>query len=333
MIFVKTNETNEVVMSHTNPMDPIEGLGKTEEELRAEGFVFEFLEDVPRTGKREGYRAVTYCDGEKFWFEYRELGAVDMQELLLKVEDVRRSNLKRKEELVQMKTKVEEVQTSALAINNGLADVIHKNQELEQKLLPVEQALVTTGTAMEEMNQHVANVSSEMMLVALETAKIPEMEAEVLQLSSVATNANEVANAVKGTTEEHETVIAWHSENIIEHDQKIEMTEMTMSESIMEMMMTQMTLSKQQAELLKQGKSLGEQVVIVGMTEQMMAETVMGMMLAEMELGATKEKLLSTTAEMVTTKKELQDTREQLTQTQAEMAELIMMILEGGMVQ
>lgn len=379
MLFVKTDELQEVVLSHTNPFDPEHGLGKTEDELRAEGYLFEFFEELPRAKHKEGFRSVTYCDGEKFWFAYKEIGEVDLQMVMLRLEETRmKESLRRKE--------VDEVREKALMLESGQVTMSEAQTRLEGDLSATKSQII-------EVNGEV-EMTKEKTFVALE--KAAALEAETVSLKSTLEEATTKVVAVEegqaSLSEQHQTVVGRLVEtsqqlqglneevlvtkentamsiekaefaeqkaqqvdarlqvtdgkletqageivavknDVTEQKGKLEMTEMTMSESLLEMMMTQMTLMEQQGQLSVHTEDILAQGAVMGMTEQMMAETLINMMMAEMALSETQQNLLSTNTQMVTTKAELENTREQLTQTQAEMAELIMMILEGGMVQ
>jgi hypothetical protein len=69
MIFVKVNSNNEIDYVHYMPFDKKYGLGKTEEELRNEGYLYESL---PPKQEIEGKEAVLKFDPDtkQLYYEY-----------------------------------------------------------------------------------------------------------------------------------------------------------------------------------------------------------------------------------------------------------------------
>lgn len=124
MLYVQTNETNEVVLAATNPLDPVYGLGKTEEELRATGFFFEFLEELPTPVKRDGYRAITHCDGEKFWFTYKEMQKVDLEQMVLRLESLRQQDAAKNKEIARLKNDLAAANASILETQGAVVEQV-----------------------------------------------------------------------------------------------------------------------------------------------------------------------------------------------------------------
>lgn len=296
MLFVKTDELNQVVLSHTEPMDPEYGLGKTEEELRSEGYLFEYLDELPRPGKREGYRGITYCDGSKFWFEYKEADAVDLQAMVLKLEEVRTKDVARKKE-------VEEVKRKAIDLETAQGTVITEQGLLKDKVDVTSEALSLVNTEIESVKSNATGI--------MQKAELAEQTALKVEQDGV---------------QRHENVM----NNLTSQAQKLDNVDMTVSGSVMEVMMTQMQVMEQEQKIVNQGLVLDEQGNVVGMTEQMMSQVLLENMMLQMDLMDSQQKVLSLESEMVTTKKGLADTQKLLEETQAEVAALILMVLEGG---
>lgn len=65
MIYIETDSNNRVFFTHYVPLDPVDGMGKTEEELRKTGYLVdslpEYTEFIP-----EDKRLVLYYDGKTF---------------------------------------------------------------------------------------------------------------------------------------------------------------------------------------------------------------------------------------------------------------------------
>lgn len=71
MKFIRTDETGKVIFQHNFPFDQVIGLGKTEEELRLEGFI---IDSIPEPEQIDGKTVVTYySDEDGFVFVYNEI--------------------------------------------------------------------------------------------------------------------------------------------------------------------------------------------------------------------------------------------------------------------
>lgn len=69
MILLFTNENNEVQSTHYMPFDPIHGLGKTKEELEAEGGIL--VDSIPEPENLPGKSAVLkYSEADGLYYEY-----------------------------------------------------------------------------------------------------------------------------------------------------------------------------------------------------------------------------------------------------------------------
>ena len=303
MLFVKTDELNEVVLSHTDPMDPEYGLGKTEEELRTEGYLFEFLEELPRPIKKEGFRGVTYCDGEKFWFEYKETGQADMQELMLRLEEVRTKDVARKKEMEQIRT----MSDGMMAVNQSIIDVQAR----------IENDVTTTKTSVEGLTETV-NTNREDLGVAMELAELAEQRAATVDVANTELRL------------ETEQGFSMQGERITMTEGRVDIVDTTVSESLMEVMMTQM-------QVLETDGRITETNGIVSMTEATLADIMLSSMMNEMalmeaegKLTENEQKLLATESELVTTKEELGMTKARLEQSEADIAQILLMIAGGA---
>lgn len=316
MLFVKTSETGEVVMSHTNPFDPEHGLGKTEEELMQEGYLFEFLEELPRPKAKEGYRGVTFCDGQRFWFEYREAGAADLQAMALRLENVLRNDMQRKKD-------VDAVKVVAESIGANQDSIVTRQSVLEEKVEWTEEEVLAAKTA-----SAVAKENAEASLERAATAegKVAEVEVEGIRRHQVL------------------------EESLSEQGTRLEITEMTMSNSLMEIMLQEMNLAQAKRGLQEQGVKLTDQEQALLGAEMVLADSLMQMMMLQKELsksnqllketqttlegtrrsiGELTEKVLDSETEMVITKEELSLAQEQLTEMKADIEELRLLIAGG----
>lgn len=71
MKLIKLNESDKAVSTiHYMPFDSIHGLGKTKEELEAEGGIF--VESIPEPDKVQGKNAVLKFDRGNLFYEYVE---------------------------------------------------------------------------------------------------------------------------------------------------------------------------------------------------------------------------------------------------------------------
>lgn len=71
MIYIQTDSHNKVILIYNSPFDEKYGLGKSEEELLATGFLVDF---VPRAEEKDGYYSITYYTKEDgFYFQYEQL--------------------------------------------------------------------------------------------------------------------------------------------------------------------------------------------------------------------------------------------------------------------
>lgn len=80
-VYIRVNkETNMVTFIHKMPFDPINGLGKTKDELLKTGY---FVSDFPEPAIKVGKRAIPYYDYEKkeVTYEYQNLPLSDKERL------------------------------------------------------------------------------------------------------------------------------------------------------------------------------------------------------------------------------------------------------------
>lgn len=80
-VYIRVNkETNMVTFIHKMPFDPINGLGKTKNELLKTGY---FVSDFPEPAIKVGKRAIPYYDYEKkeVTYEYQNLPLSDKERL------------------------------------------------------------------------------------------------------------------------------------------------------------------------------------------------------------------------------------------------------------
>ena len=61
MIYIRTDSNNMVIFKHSQPFDPINGLGETKEELEKSGFL---IESMPIAQTIVGKRAIPYFNPE-----------------------------------------------------------------------------------------------------------------------------------------------------------------------------------------------------------------------------------------------------------------------------
>lgn len=69
-IAIKTDAEQKVVVQHFMPFDPVDGLGKTQEELVAEGYVF--VESIPDPDPTQGYGELFYSVEQGLYYKYTE---------------------------------------------------------------------------------------------------------------------------------------------------------------------------------------------------------------------------------------------------------------------
>lgn len=71
MIFIQTNQNNLVNYMHHMPFDPVNGLGKTKEELKKEGYL---VNDIPDALQIKGKYEIMYYSKEKgIYYEYEDI--------------------------------------------------------------------------------------------------------------------------------------------------------------------------------------------------------------------------------------------------------------------
>lgn len=71
MIAVKTELGGRTGNVHYMPFDPTYGLGKTKEELEAEGYVF--VESIPEPDPSQGYGELFYSPEQGLYYKYRPI--------------------------------------------------------------------------------------------------------------------------------------------------------------------------------------------------------------------------------------------------------------------
>lgn len=80
MKYIEINDENRVIFIHYQPFDPINGLGKSEDELKESGYLVEdILEEEPIEGKLQSL----YYDPstEKMWIEYYDAPLTEEQKV------------------------------------------------------------------------------------------------------------------------------------------------------------------------------------------------------------------------------------------------------------
>ncbi|MED1784226.1 hypothetical protein P4V43_20605 [Brevibacillus fortis] len=108
MIYIQFEKETDVrafvTFIHYNPLDPTEGLGKTQEELLQTGFL---IEGLPEAERKTGKDAKLYFNPQtkEMWYEYVDVPA-PMEERITQVEKVsaenKKANLDTQEAVLQL---------------------------------------------------------------------------------------------------------------------------------------------------------------------------------------------------------------------------------------
>ncbi|MBK5244279.1 MAG: hypothetical protein JJE18_04510 [Eubacteriaceae bacterium] len=119
MIFIKTLENNSIDFIHYMPFDPVNGMGKTEEELLQVGFL---VEEIPEPEQTEGMSSMMfYTAMNGFWFDYEEIPKTPEQIQIEKVTELQTDLLNTKLAMAEL---VEQQQADNLNSQLALAEVI-----------------------------------------------------------------------------------------------------------------------------------------------------------------------------------------------------------------
>lgn len=198
MLYLKTNEENEVIFFHKQPFHEQYGLGKTEEELKEEGFFVDYLKELPRPEDRDGFLSKTFFDGEKFWFIYvaseetlEEQYIREMKVLNDKHENERKKNLLDEEERKRLESKLNEsiVNVQEIADENNenkeltllslsdsamlIMEMMNKEEELEAQQSEVasqKEHLLTVGISLTEEKEKIQLATDGLLTTTSDTA-------------------------------------------------------------------------------------------------------------------------------------------------------------------
>jgi hypothetical protein len=83
MYFIKYNENNKAILTHYQPFDAVNGLGKTVEELESEGLL---VDNLPvRLPEQEGKVLILYVNPLRWEYEDRRLTQLEKLQKLVDV--------------------------------------------------------------------------------------------------------------------------------------------------------------------------------------------------------------------------------------------------------
>lgn len=292
MLYLRTNEESEVIFFHKQPFHEQYGLGKTEEELKAEGFLVDYLKELPRPEDREGFLSKTFFDGEKFWFIYvtseeslEEQYIREMKILNDKHEAERKKSLLDEEERKRLEGKLNESIVNVQAI----ADENNNNKELT-----------------------LLSLSDSAMLIMEMMNKEEELEAQQVEVNSQKEHLLSVGNSL---TEEKEKI-------------QLATDGLLTTTSDAAMMTMQMMDMEFTIEAHKEVCDAGKEELAGAQAELTVAKTEIETLVKKNE--EISEELLQAKAQMVTTNEELTLAKEALKLAQEDIAGVILFMLEGG---
>lgn len=313
MIYVKVNADKKVLFVHNNPLHETEGLGKTREELELEGYFFDYMKEMPRPPEREGFMGVTYTDGKGFWFEYEE-EEKSKEQLYL-------------EQMEVMKMKQADLKKALEESGNEIMVITAKNEQIQGNL---ETLNANVDVAAQNLQGNLND--SAMMLMMLMEKEMQMME----QADSLEQAKRLLDGQQENLMEQAETISHQHEEL---HKQ---MQEIQVAKEELNALSLEMTAAKD--ELVFQKSTLDVSMGMLQKTLEDSSNMLMELMNTQVEAEETKqalaeannlleetaEKVLQANDEMVKTKAELDIAKGELLQTQADVANLLLMLLEGG---
>jgi len=180
MIFIKTNDVNDVVFCHTDPFHETYGLGKTAEELRAEGFLVDYLKELPTSEKRKGYRGITCFADNRFWFRYV------VENLSIEEQYIEQVSILQEKQATHEKTiKVQQEENALL------------KQEIEQLGYNVDTSITYAGDAHNKADQTLQETARMTMELMFKEEAIQNQEAELIRQKTLMTEQKKLLDLQK----------------------------------------------------------------------------------------------------------------------------------------
>lgn len=313
MLYLKTNEDNEVIFFHKQPFHEKYGLGKTEEELKAEGYLIDYLKDLPRAEDREGFVSKTFCDGEKFWFTYAESTETPEERYI------------REMNLLNEKHQQEKERTDAEIQKRELLENVVEGTKQEVR------SITFRTNTIDEMVQ--MNLTDSAMLIMEMIDKEEKLENQQKEVNLQKQDLVAVNETLK--TEKEKIKLAQNDLITATSDAAMmTMQVMDMDFQLMlskeELLQTQEALTTAQQELIEAKKQIQNMIQTNAITgSDLIRANAQIASLIELNAKNTGD-LLQAKEEMVTTNIELALAKEQLRTAQQDISNMILFMLEGG---
>jgi len=249
MIFIKTNDVNDVVFCHTDPFHETYGLGKTEEELRAEGFLVDYLKELPTAEKRKGYRGIT-CFGEnKFWFRYEEQALTPEEQYIEQMS------------IIQEKQEKHEKTIKAQQEENALL-----KQEIEQLGYNIDTSITYAGDAHNKADQTLQETARMTMELMFKEEAIQNQEAELIGQKSLMDEQKKVLDS-------QQAMVTSMTQDLVIEKAKILAQKQEMQATIEESAMMTMALMDMDYTMLKTKEATDKVVLSIKETEAFVEKT------------------------------------------------------------
>lgn len=222
MIFIKTNELSDVVFCHTDPFHETYGLGKTTEELREEGFLVDYLKELPQAEKRKGYRGITCFDANKFWFRYVLQELTPEEEYLEKMSILEEKQKQHEKILKEQQQHTIDSGNEVLELNHQLqsvyvhaGDAYNRAEMIAQEAAMMTMELMDKGEQIEVQKKDLLQTKKELeaerakiemqrqeaiLMIqesAMMTMEMMNMNAELMQTKEELLEANQEAEKIK----------------------------------------------------------------------------------------------------------------------------------------
>lgn len=233
MIFIKTNNVDDVIFCHTDPFHETYGLGKTAEELRAEGFLVDYLKELPTAEKRKGYRGITCFADNRFWFRYV------VQELTVEEQYIEQMSV------IQEKQSSQEKIIKAQKEENELL-----KEQVEQLGFNVDTSITYAGDAHNKADQTLQETAMMTMELMFKEEAIQSQEAELIRQKALMAEQKKLLDAQQTLVTTMTTDLVAEKAKILAQKQEIEMTIQETAMMTMELMNLSEALEVTKEEIL-----------------------------------------------------------------------------------
>lgn len=274
MIFIKTNNVDDVVFCHTDPFHETYGLGKTAEELRAEGFLVDYLKELPTAEKRKGYRGITCFADNRFWFRYV------VESLTLEEQYIEQMSILQEKQATHEKTIKAQQEENALL-----------KQEVEQLGYNVDTSITYAGDAHNKADQTLQETARMTMELMFKEEAIQNQEAELIRQKTLMNEQKKILDAQQAIVTSMTQDLVIEKAKIVAQKEEIQATIEESAMMTMELMNLSESLEVTKDDILKANAEAKE-----------IKENILQ---ANAEMVRTKEELVSAQENLMLTQSEV----------------------------